>query len=156
MRKFIIAALIASVAFPTMASAQSAGEVRRSETELRRQQDQLRAAQRRGDRGDIRDQREDVRDARREVRQDWQDYRRSHRDVFRGGNWRAPFRYRTWNVGARIDRAYYDSRYVIGDPYRYRLPRTARDTRWVRHYKDVLLVNIRTGRVLQVHRNFFW
>jgi len=26
----------------------------------------------------------------------------------------------------------------------------------VRHYNDVLLVNVRTGRVLTVHRGFFW
>lgn len=156
MRKIILTALIAAIAVPSVATAQSAGEVRRSQAELQRQQDQLRDAQRRGDRGDVRKQREDVRDARREVRGDWQDYRRTNRDVYRGGNWRAPFRQRTWNVGARIDRIYFDRRYVISNPWRYRLPPAARDTRWVRHYKDVLLVNIRTGRVLTIHRNFFW
>jgi len=28
--------------------------------------------------------------------------------------------------------------------------------RWVRHYNDVMLVNVRNGRVIQVHRGFFW
>ncbi len=156
MRKIILTALIAAVAVPSVASAQSAGEVRRSQAELQHQQDQLRDAQRRGDRGDIRKQREDVRDARQELRGDWQDYRRSNRDVFRGGNWRAPFRYHSFSVGARIDRNYYDGRYAISDPARYRLRAAAPGTRWVRHFNDVLLVNTRTGRVLQVNRNFFW
>jgi Ni/Co efflux regulator RcnB len=28
--------------------------------------------------------------------------------------------------------------------------------RWVRYGNDVVLVNIRTGRVIEVHRAFFW
>ena len=74
----------------------------------------------------------------------------------RGGNWRAPFRYNQWNVGVRLRPAYYNSRYYIADPYRYRLPRPGVNQRWVRHYNDVLLVNVRNGRVIQVHRGFFW
>src|SRR5438046_5059153 len=116
MRKIILTALIAAVAVPSVASAQSAGEVRRSQAELQRQQEQLRDARRYGDRDDVRDQREDVRDARQELRGDWRDYRRSHRDEFRGGHWRAPFRYRTFSVGGRIERSYFDRRYVIANP----------------------------------------
>ena len=90
------------------------------------------------------------------LREDWQDYRRSHRDVYRAGNWNAPFRYSRWNAGAQLRPAYYSSRYYIADPYRYRLPRPAANQRWVRHYNDVMLVNVRTGRVMTVHRGFFW
>ena len=95
-------------------------------------------------------------DSRQEAREDWQDYRRSHRDVYRAGNWNAPFRYSRWNAGAQLRPAYYSSRYYIADPYRYRLPRPAANQRWVRHYNDVMLVNVRTGRVMTVHRGFFW
>lgn len=156
MRKFIILGLIAATALPSMALAQSAREVRQSERRLDRERQDLRQAQRYGDRRDVREARRDVRDARHEVREDWRDYRRSHRDVYRGGNWRAPFRYTAWNRGQTLRPAYYSSRYYIADPYRYRLPAAGRDVRWVRHYNDVLLVNTRNGRVMEVHRGFFW
>lgn len=123
MRKIIILGLLAATVVPSVASAQSYGEARRSEQRLR---------------------------------EDWQDYRRSHRDVYRAGNWNAPFRYSRWNAGAQLRPAYYSSRYYIADPYRYRLPRPAVNQRWVRHYNDVMLVNVRTGRVMTVHRGFFW
>lgn len=156
MRKLIILGLLAATVAPSVASAQSAREVRQSQRELREEQRDLRQAQRYGDRRDVRDERRDVREARREVREDWRDYRRSHRSVYRGGNWRAPFRYNQWNAGAQLRPAYYNSRYYISDPYRYRLPRPGMNQRWVRHYNDVMLVNVRNGRVIQVHRGFFW
>ena len=156
MRKLIILGLLTATVAPSVASAQSYGEARRSERQLREEKRDLRQAQRYGDRGDVRDERRDVREARREVREDWRDYRRSHRNVYRGGNWRAPFRYTAWNSGAQLRPVYYSSRYYIADPYRYRLPRPGANLRWVRHYNDVLLVNVRTGRVVQVHRGFFW
>ena len=156
MRKIIILGLLAATVVPSVASAQSYGEARRSEQRLREDQRDLRAAQRYGDRRDVREARRDVRDSRQEAREDWQDYRRSHRDVYRAGNWNAPFRYSRWNAGAQLRPAYYSSRYYIADPYRYRLPRPAANQRWVRHYNDVLLVNVRTGRVMTVHRGFFW
>ena len=155
MRKLIILGLLAATVAPSVASAQSYGEARRSERNLREEQRDLRQAQLHGDRRDVRDARRDVRDARQEAREDWRDYRQSHRDVYRGGNWRAPFRYSQWNVGAQLRPAYYGSRYYINDPYRYRLPAAGQNLRWVRHYNDVLLVNVRTGLVMQVHRCFF-
>ena len=156
MRKLIILGLLAATVTPGVASAQSAREVRQSQRDLREEQRDLRQAQRYGDRRDVRDERRDVREARREVREDWRDYRRSHRSVYRAGNWRAPFRYHQWNAGAQLRPAYYNSRYYISDPYRYRLPRPGMNQRWVRHYNDVMLVNVRNGRVIQVHRGFFW
>lgn len=156
MRKFIILGLLAATVVPSVASAQSYGEARRSEQRLREERRDLREAQRYGDRRDVREARRDVRDARGEVREDWRDYRRSHRDVYRGGNWNAPFRYSQWNVGARLRPTYYAPRYYISDPYRYRLRAPGRDLRWIRHYNDVLLVNVRTGRVMEVNRGFFW
>lgn len=156
MRKFIMIALLAATAAPSVAMAQSAGEIRRDNRDVREERRDLRQAQRYGDRRDVRDARKDLRDARQERREDWQDYRKSHRDVYRGGNWRAPFRYNAWNTGQRLKPAYYSSRYYISDPYRYRLPAARGDMRWVRHYNDVLLVNVRSGAVVQVHRGFFW
>ncbi|MDO7836940.1 RcnB family protein [Sphingobium sp. HBC34] len=156
MRKLIILGLLAATVAPGVASAQSYNEVRRSQQHLREEQRELREAQRYGSRHDIREERRDVQDARREVREDWRDYRRSHRDVYRGGNWRAPFRYNQWGVGARMRPDYYQTRYYINDPYRYRLPRPGYNQRWIRHYNDVLLVDVRSGRVVNVYRSFFW
>jgi len=156
MRKLIILGLLAATVAPSVASAQSAREVRQSQRDLRQEQRDLRQAQRYGSPRDVRAERRDVREARREVREDWRDYRRNNRNVYRAGNWQAPFRYNQWNVGAQLRPTYYSSRYYISDPYRYRLPRPGMNQRWIRHYNDVLLVNVRTGRVIQVHRGFFW
>ena len=104
MRKLIILGLLAATVAPSVASAQSYGEARRSERNLREEKQELRQAQRY------------VRQARQEVREDWRDYRRSHRDVYRGGNWRAPFRYNQWNVGVRLRPAYYNSALLYRRP----------------------------------------
>lgn len=157
MRKLIISALIAATAFPAMASAQT-GELRRDRQEVREEQRDVRDARRYGDRRDVREAREDLREARREYREDWRDYRRDNRNVYRRPAYAGPrgYRYRPIGVGHRLQPAYYASRYVIADPYRYRLPDAPGADRWVRYGNDVLLVNARNGRVKAVHRDFFW
>jgi Ni/Co efflux regulator RcnB len=59
--------------------------------------------------------------------------------------------YRPVNVGYRLQPSFYGSNYYISDYGAYHLqsPRN-RFTRWIRYGNDLLLVNIRTGRVLQV------
>lgn len=153
---FMAATALSATAIPATASAQSRGEVRDSYRDLQEERRDLRRAYRDGDRRDIREERRDVHRAEREYEKDLRDYRRSHRDVYKRGRWEAPFRYHKWNRGAHIARHYYPSRYYINDPWRYRLPRTHPHHRWVRHYDDVLLINIRTGRVLDVHYGFFF
>jgi Ni/Co efflux regulator RcnB len=44
----------------------------------------------------------------------------------------------------------------VNEPGRYRLPPARGAQRWVRHYDDVLLVDTRRGRVIDVVRNFYW
>jgi len=175
MRKFLLVALAVATALPTIsvatpAAAQSRHEVRRDRHELRQERRDLRQARRYGDHRDVRRQRRDVRHARRELRQDrrdyrqasrwdrhdWRDWRRDHRRVYRRGAWRAPFRYHTFRTGIRIAPVYYSSRYYIDNPYYYHLPTPGYYQRWVRHYDDVLLIDIRTGMVLDVIRNFYW
>ena len=163
MRKFLKISLVAAALLPVAVSAQTS-ELRRDRQDVREEQRELRQAQARGDRGDIRDQRDDVRDARQELREDrrdyrrdeWRSYRNDHRGTYARGNWHAPYRYQTFRVGGRIAPRYYSPRYVISDPWRYRLPRAQGYARWVRHYDDVLLVNIRTGIVRDVIRGVFW
>lgn len=151
----LTASALPAVMAPTAAVAQSRAEVRDSYRDLQEERHDLRQAQRYGDRRDVREERRDVRQAEREYSKDLRDYRRSHRDVYRRGEWRAPFAYRSWQNGAYIDRSYYGSRYYL-DGNRYRLPPVGRSLRYVRHYDDVLLVDTRSGRVVRVYRNFFW
>jgi len=157
MRKLILVALAAATAMPTFASAQTA-ELRHDRREVREEQRELRDAVRRGDRDDIRDERRDLREARREHREDWRDYRENHRDAFHRGRYVGPrgYAYRPVNVGYRFAPAYYGHRYTIANPARYRLPPAYGPQRWIRYGDDVVLVNIRTGRVIEVHRDFFW
>lgn len=183
MRRLITTAMLAAVALPaipTAATAQSRDELRRDRQDIRREQRDLDRAYRYGDRGDIRDQRGDLREARREYREDlrgrygdrgrdwqgdrgrdwgrgdWSAYRQQNRALYARGNWRAPFGYQTFRPGVRIAHNFYGSRYVINDPWRYRLPPARGYTRWVRHYNDVILVDPRRGVVVDVIRNFYW
>lgn len=158
MRTPIILALMAAVAVPSIAQAQSLREARESQRDVREERRDLRQAERYGDRRDVRDARRDLRDARQEAREDWRDYRQSNRNVYRRPAYVGPrgYAYRPVTPGYRFAPAYYSQRYVIADPYRYRLPAAAGPNRWVRYGNDVVLVNMRTGRVVQVHNRFFW
>lgn len=158
MRKIILSALIGATLLPTGAIAQSYGEARRSQERVRQERQDLRDAQRYGTRRDVREQRQDVREARREAREDWRDYRRNNRQVFTPGRYYAPrgLAYRPVTSGVVLNRGFYGQRYVIANPYRYRLPAATGVQRWVRYGNDVLLVNTRNGRVLEVIRGFFY
>lgn len=168
MRKLIITALMAAAALPAAASAQSNEELRRDRHDIHQQQRQLDQARRSGDPRAIRDERRDVRDARQEYREDlndrnrrwgrndWSDWRNHNRAVFARGAWRAPFRYTVFRPGLRIAPAYYGPQYFLADPWRYHLPAAGFNQRWVRHYNDLLLVDVRRGIVIDVIRNFYW
>ena len=149
MRKLILLGLMAAVAAPTAASAQSRAEIRHDRREVREQRQDLRDARRFGDRQDIRRERRDVREARRELREDRQD-RRQYVAPYR--NWS----YSTLRPGYQLRSRFYSSRYVVANPGYYRLRPATGFQRWIRYGDDLLLVNIRTGRVLQVVRNRYW
>jgi Ni/Co efflux regulator RcnB len=158
MRKMIILGLIAATVVPSMASAQSR-ELRQDQRELREEQRDVNRAIRDGaPRHVVREERRDVREARQEYREDWREYRRDNRNAYRRPAYVGPrgYSYRPVSVGYRFQPAYYGSRYVISDPYRYRLPRVNGNQRWVRYGNDAVLVNIRNGRVLAVNPGFFW
>jgi len=157
MRKLIISTLIAATAFPMMANAQP-GELRRDRQEVREQQRDLRDAYRSGDRHDIREQRQDVRQAQREYREDWRAHRDRNRGLYHRPAYVGPrgYRYRQVTVGYRLQPMYFGTRYVIADPWTYRLPRQGGGLRYIRYGNDVLLVNLRNGRVIQVYDGFFW
>ncbi|WP_026359800.1 RcnB family protein [Sphingomonas sp. PR090111-T3T-6A] len=158
MRKLILASALMTTLLPAAAMAQSYGEVRHDQREIRQDQRDLNRAYARGDRHDVRDARRDLRNDRREARGDWRDYRRSHPEAFRGPAYvgpRAGWRYRPVGVGYRFEPGFYDRRYWI-DPVRYRLPPVVGYQRWVRYGNDVVLVDTRSGRVMNVYGGFFF
>jgi hypothetical protein len=92
-------------------------------------------------------------------RYNWRGYREQNRNYYRPGRYFAPYRGRNYSrisVGFSLGSGYYGSRYWINDPWRYRLPAAYGSYRWVRYYDDVLLVDLRNGRVVDVIRSFFW
>lgn len=148
--KFLTAGLIAAMMVPAMAQAQTR-EIRKDRQELREEQRDLRHAQRYGDRGDVRDARHDVRDARKDLRESQRDWRRDTRYQ----NYRAPFKYQQFRVGATLRSSYYAPAYRPTWDSRWGVPRAGRNLTYVRHYNDLLLVNARNGKVVKVYRNHF-
>ncbi len=148
MRKLLLLSLMAATAIPSMASAQSQGEIRRDREEVREQREDLRDAKRYGNRGDVREERRDVREARQELREDRRDRNRSV--------YRAPYRdwrYNQVSIGYQLRPAFYGTRYHVTNTRYYGLRPATRNQRWIRYGDDLLLVNVRNGRVLQVIRN---
>lgn len=149
MRKLIMLGLMTAMALPTAVSAQSRAEIQRDRRELREEQRELREARRYGDRRDVREERRDVREARQELREDRRD-RRAYVAPYRG------WTYRQVAPGYQLRPGFYGQRYVIANPGRYRLRPATRNQRWVRYGNDLLLVNVRNGRVLQVVRGRYY
>lgn len=133
-------------------------------------------ADRRDDRHDRREDRREWRHDRRDDRRDWREDRRDHRGYvrhddrrWRGYQWRPEHRYRAptryvypsghryvrWSVGHRMPRAYYGRPYYV-DYNAYRLPPPPYGHRWVRSDRDVVLVALATGLVLDVLYDLYY
>ncbi len=139
MRKISSLLLFAAALVPATAQANNGrGELARDRQDIREERRELNRAYRSGDRRDIRDEREDLREARQEYREDLND--------------RRGYAYRR---GGRLAPAYYSSRYVISQPWRYKLARPVGYDRWVRRSNDAILVNTRSGTIRFVHRGYF-
>ena len=67
-------------------------------------------------------------------------------------NWR----YRPVTIGYQLQPSFYGSRYYVSNYSAYQLRAPSRFQRWIRYGDDLLLVNVRTGRVLQVQHNRYW
>jgi len=123
-------------------------------------------------RHDRRDVRHDRRDDRRDWRHDRRDDRRyaRHNDRrWRGHQWHPQYRYRAparyvypsghryvrWNVGHRMPPAYYGRPYYV-DYHAYHLPPPPYGHRWVRSDRDVVLVALATGLVLDVLYDLYY
>ncbi|WP_260583544.1 hypothetical protein [Sphingopyxis sp. PET50] len=138
--KFLTVGLIAAMMVPAVAQAKPVQPVREAQRDYRHD---VRDAKR--------DYRGDVRDARRDYREDVRDWRRDTRYQ----NYRAPFKYQTFRVGSTLRASYYAPAYRPAWDSRWGVPRAGKNLTYVRHYNDLLLVNTRTGKVVQVYRNHF-
>jgi len=184
MRKLILLAAVAAIAFPSAAMAErhhdrdrDRHEVHRDKREVRQDRRELRRDRRQGDVREVRRDRREVRGDRRELRQDRRDVRYDRRDYrdnrydrrdYRDNRYDrhrtrvryvAPYRswsYRPVSIGFRLSPAFYSSRYYIND-YGYYHLRTPRPwERWIRYGDDLLLVNLRTGLVIDVIHYRYW
>ena len=163
MRKFVALALAASILSPMAASAAvSRGELARDRADVREESREYRQAVRRGNPAQIREERGEYRDSVRELREDRHELYQDRRDDRRYGadrrhdHWNAPFRYTAFRPGYRADGGVYAPRFAIGNPRAYGLPMAHGANRWVRHYDDAVLINLRTGMVQRVVRGVFW
>lgn len=93
-------------------------------------------------------------------RYDWGDYRARNRHVYRLPRYYAPrgyhYGYRRFSIGLTIGSMLFAPDYWINDPAYYRLPPAYGGYRWVRYYNDALLVDVRSGYVVDVIHDIFW
>ncbi|MBC7986528.1 MAG: RcnB family protein, partial [Sphingomonadaceae bacterium] len=92
-------------------------------------------------------------------RYNWRSWRGRNSSLFRW-RWYAPrgwrYGYRRFGVGHTLASVFLASSYWLSDPYRYRLPHAYGNHRWIRYYNDVVLVDVRTGRIIDVEHGFFY
>ena len=144
MRRLILTALASALVIPAAAFAQTA-EIRKDERKVDRQNAELQRAVESGNLRDIEEQAKDARKAGQELRED--------RDDFARKQYVAPYRnwsYSTLTPGTKLRSRFYGTRYTVAHPDGYELARAKRNQRWVRYGNDLVLVNVRSGRVLEV------
>ena len=99
------------------------------------------------------------RDWRGDRRYDWQGYRQRYSNLYRMPRYYAPYSgwgYRRLSIGITLGSGFWGDRYAISDPWYYRLPQAYGPYRWVRYWDDALLIDLRTGRVVDVVYGIFW
>lgn len=100
------------------------------------------------------------RDWRRDRRYDWNGYRGYNRTAFNLPRYHAPrgwaYGYRRFGLGISLNSSLFARSYWIEDPEYYRLPPAYGPYRWVRYYNDALLVDVRSGHVVDTIYDIFW
>ena len=93
-------------------------------------------------------------------RYDWSRYRALNRGAYRLPRYYAPsgwgYGYRRFGIGVSLAPVLFSQSYWIDDPFTYRLPEAYGPYRWVRYYDDALLVDIRTGQVVDTVYDIFF
>ena len=97
---------------------------------------------------------------RRDDRYDWNRYRSYNRDAFRLPRYYAPYGwndgYRRFSIGVVLSSGLWGQNYWIDDPWSYRLPEAYGPYGWVRYYNDALLVDLRSGIVVDTVYGIFY
>jgi hypothetical protein len=100
------------------------------------------------------------RDWRSDRRYDWHSYRNYNRRLFTLPRYYAPYGwnygYRRFSIGIYLDSLLFSRDYWISDPYQYRLPPAYPPYHWVRYYNDALLIDERSGYVVDAMYDFFY
>ncbi|MCP3733917.1 RcnB family protein [Sphingomonas sp. RP10(2022)] len=93
-------------------------------------------------------------------RYDWNRNRQLNRGAYRLPRYYAPsgwsYGYRRFSVGVSLSAGLFGRNYWIDDPYTYRLPEAYGPYRWVRYYDDALLVDLRSGQVVDTVYGIFY
>lgn len=93
-------------------------------------------------------------------RYDWGRYRAQNRGAFHLPRYDAPrewrYGYRRFTPGFSLSFELFDRSYWIDDAYAYRLPPAQWPYQWVRYYNDALLVDVRTGYVVDTVYDIFY
>ncbi len=114
-----------------------------------------RREERREDRHDRRDDRHDRRDYRHGYREAVRDDRHYDRGRYPAYAYPRGYAYRRWAPGVILPGALYGSGYWYNDYRRFGFAAPQRGFRWVRQGPDLLLVNIRNGRVRDARYGIF-
>ena len=87
----------------------------------------------------------------------WETLRETNADLFRRPAYVSPRGLPSPRVssGAQLAPAFYGPSYRIEHFGSYNLPSPGADQHYIRYRNDVLLVNVRSGRVIRVIRDFF-
>ena len=97
---------------------------------------------------------------RNDSRYDWSRNRQVNRSAYRLPRYYAPSGwgqgYRRFSPGVSLSSILFSRNYWIDDPYAYRLPEAYGPYRWVRYYDDALLVDVRSGQVVDTVYDIFF
>jgi len=149
MKKFLTAAIAATLATSSLGVASAAEAQSRGDGYEQRQE-------RREDR---REYRQDVREDRREARQDQRAYARwqQSQQRYNAGRYYAPRGYetRSWSYGQRMPSYYRSNQYVVNDYARYGLRQPPQGYHYVRSGNDVVLAAIAGGLITAVIASLF-
>ena len=152
MKKFLTAAIAATLAVSSMGVATAAEAQSRGNYEQRQD--------RRDDRqDDRREWRQDNRDDRREFRQDQRAYGRWQQSQrrYNAGRYQAPrgYQQRDWSYGQRMPSYYRSNRYVVSNYGQYGLRAPPRGYHYVRSGNDVVLAAVAGGLITAVIAGLF-
>ena len=156
MKKFVTAAVAATVALGSVGVASAAEAQSRGD---RYEQRQDRREWRQDRREDRREWRQDRREDRREARQQQRAYARWQQAQrrYNAPRYYAPsgYQHRNWSYGQSMPYAYRTQRYVVNDYARYGLQRPPHGYQYVRSGNDVVLAAVAGGLISAVIAGLF-